>query len=593
MIFRAFGRVDRGRAVDVTIDSKGHAFVVAVSTPLREVPKSVIDAIERKSLTEKSLVKFRPTEARIRHLVDIDKNQYEFFGDDPEGEPLAVQVSDDGLVLAMRDDDEVLREEAGIASPEPRPKGAVAAKGFAVLAARYGTHDHWVDITGAVQAAVEAGRDQFGTENLPDPASGHRKAMVMLYAMDGKVGLSDSPDGEPLPLSPRQDPKTLAEVPSQGFAVLAARFGTEDKWDDVTGLVRSRIARNRLDFRPAGEGMPDPAPGSVKALAVAYAIGGKVGLEIARDSRRMCLPLEAPPVNSETLLIRSVEFNQPLTHVAFAPDGKLVVVGVDDGSVRMIDATSGREAHRFDGHGPGHLTVAISATGGLVVSGGADKVVRVWDVKTEREKAVLRGHTDRIFRVAIAPNGRLAASTSWDKTVRLWDVTTAQEIRKFVGHTDIVDGLEFTPDGRQLVTASWDHTARAWDVASGREVRKYAGPEDYGDLSLSRNGKEVFLGSATGTLRIWTPSSGRDPVAVPTGAECGWAVAALPDGRRVLVSDSIAALLMDAKTGRPVLRLERHVGRIKGLSISPDGRRAASSSDDRTLKIWKFPDLPK
>ncbi|MDB5352812.1 MAG: repeat, subgroup [Planctomycetota bacterium] len=589
--YEAYGKVDRGRGVEVWINSNGHAYVIAMSIPLREVPRAALDAIERESRTDAKLVNFRPAEARRRRVVDIGQDQYQFFGDGPDGEPLDVMVNAQGLVIATGDSSEVIREEAGITSPEPRPKDAVATRGFAVLAARYGVDHHWNDVTDLVRAAATEGRKTFTTEKTPDPAFGRHKTTVLLYAMDGKVGLSEARDDEPLPMDIRQEASTLAPIPARGFAVLAARFGIDDKWEDVTASVRARVADGRLNFTPAEAKLTDPAPGEPKALAVAYAIDGKVGLYVQSQWRSPHLPPDTAPVNSESLLVRSIEFPQNPSLVAFTADNRSVVVGVEDGSVRMIDATTGREAHRFDGHAPGWLPVAVSTSGTLVASGGTDKVVHIWDVKTDREKFLLRGHTEPIFRLAFSPNGRYLASVARDNPVRLWDTTTGSEVRKFEGQT-VVNGVKFTADGRQLVTASWDKTVRVWDVATGREVRKTeTSGDELGDLAISKSGRDVFFGSKDGTLRSWEIASGKQPASGKVGIDAEWAIAALPDGHRVLLGDRIAAVVWDCKTMRPVLRLERHTGRISGVAVSPNGRRAATCGEDKTLKIWNLPDL--
>jgi tetratricopeptide (TPR) repeat protein len=44
--------------------------------------------------------------------------------------------------------------------------------------------------------------------------------------------------------------------------------------------------------------------------------------------------------------------------------------------------------------------------------------------------------------------------------------------------------------------------------------------------------------------------------------------------------------LWDWPTGREVLTLRGHTGRVNGLSFSPDGRHLATGSADRTIKVW-------
>ncbi len=588
--YEAFGRVDRARGSQVATDADGQPLVLSVSVPRRQVPKAALEAIERESGSDKRLVGFRPAEIRLRHVISTGRDQYEFFGDNHDREPLSVWVDGAGKVFTMRDIEEPIREQAGFVLPRSQPEGGVA-EGFSVLSARFGVDHHWVDVTEAVRAAVAEGRKEFRPDALPDPATGRHKAVVMLFAQDGKVGLSETRDDAALPLEVRGDNVSLASVPARGFAVLAAHFGFDEKWADVTAAVRVRVADGRLDFLPAESQLPDPAPGEPKAIAVAYASGGKAGLYVQSQWRSPNLPPDAAPVNSGSLLARSIEFPQKPSLVAFAPDGRNLVVGVEDGSIRVLDAASGREVRRLDGDRPGWHPVAFSGDGAAIASGGVDGVVRIWDVKMEREKAVLRGHTDKVQRVAFSPTRRHLASTSWDKTVRLWDVATGRGAqvrgtRRLRGRREIHAGRA-PARHRGLGSDGEDLGRRRWAQGAKLETTGDA----LGDVSLSKTGRDVFFGAKDGMLRWWQPASNREPASVKTYTECEWACAVLPDGHRVLVSDKVAAALWDCRTTHPVLRLEGHTGRVTGLAVAPDGRRAATCSEDKSVRFWNLPEL--
>src|SRR5262249_13634934 len=70
--------------------------------------------------------------------------------------------------------------------------------------------------------------------------------------------------------------------------------------------------------------------------------------------------------------------------IAFSPDGKFVVTGSFDKTVRLWDAATGKEIKTYGGATGSHnnlvLAVAFSANGQMVASGGSDNTAKIWDV---------------------------------------------------------------------------------------------------------------------------------------------------------------------------------------------------------------------
>jgi len=75
--------------------------------------------------------------------------------------------------------------------------------------------------------------------------------------------------------------------------------------------------------------------------------------------------------------------------------------------------------------------VAYSPDGRWLVSGSSDKTLKVWDTESGREQITLVGHTRTITSASFSPDGRWIVSASYDKTLKLWDASSGDEVRAY------------------------------------------------------------------------------------------------------------------------------------------------------------------
>src|SRR6516164_2496497 len=82
--------------------------------------------------------------------------------------------------------------------------------------------------------------------------------------------------------------------------------------------------------------------------------------------------------------------------VAYAPDGKTVATGEQDGSVRIRDAASGRVRVTWPGHDDPVHSVAFAPDGKSLLSASPDGAVKLRDVATDQERATLGTPADGV-----------------------------------------------------------------------------------------------------------------------------------------------------------------------------------------------------
>ncbi len=195
--------------------------------------------------------------------------------------------------------------------------------------------------------------------------------------------------------------------------------------------------------------------------------------------------------------------------VAFSPDGKKIVSGSDDRTLRLWDADTEEHLHTLTGHTNDVNSVAFSPDGKKIVSGSDDRTLRLWDADTGEQLRTITGHTSSVNSVAFSPDGKKIVSGSSDGTIRLWDAETGERIHTLTGHTRSVYSVAFSPDGKKIASGSGDirlrgSTVRLWDADTGQHLRTITGHTyNVNSVAFSPDGEKIASGSGDGTVLLW------------------------------------------------------------------------------------------
>ncbi|MEQ8463408.1 WD40 repeat domain-containing protein [Coleofasciculus sp. E1-EBD-02] len=102
------------------------------------------------------------------------------------------------------------------------------------------------------------------------------------------------------------------------------------------------------------------------------------------------------------------------------------------------------------GHSGVVNAVAVTPDGKRVVSGAEDYTLKVWKLETGRELFSLHGHTGIVKSVTVTPDGKQIISVSNDKMLKVWDLETRKIVASFKGDGALIC-CAVAPDGVTIV----------------------------------------------------------------------------------------------------------------------------------------------
>jgi len=295
---------------------------------------------------------------------------------------------------------------------------------------------------------------------------------------------------------------------------------------------------------------------------------GEQGSQLPRSSLNIPVsivsPLEPPPHSVSEEAFNVFGHSAWVTAVAVSPDGRFVVSGSKDRTLKVWDLEQRTEIHTLSGHKDSVRTLAITSDSSYVISGSDDSTIKVWSLRGGGlEVCTLTGHSASVTAVAVSPDGKFIVSGSKDKTLKVWDLQQRTEIHTLSGHQEGIHCVIISSDGRWVISS---------DI-SDRPHINYPQPDS--DTELDTVQLTSYREDSTLSLIIWDLITGQSEVFEGFNA---YSVINVPNKNQLLISSPDGLILWDLETRKEVYKATSV--QSLSLAITPDSKQVITIGSD-------------
>ncbi len=235
------------------------------------------------------------------------------------------------------------------------------------------------------------------------------------------------------------------------------------------------------------------------------------------------------------------------------------------------------------------ICIAAAPTGDRIACGMENNSIRIIDAVTRQTVKTLEGHTRPVQAIAWSPDGRYIASGDERAKIYVWDTKTWTRVKDISGHTKQIQWLDFNATTTQLLSTGQDDDMKVWVLADTKKEKLNipgGGANFYGGKFIGKT-NDIAVATLQQGARLYTASKTMKGWLTGHGGRGILAVSYNPAGTRAVTAgrDNDTALF-DTKSSARLGYFKGHEDWVISSIFSPNGKWVVTSSSDRTVRVW-------
>lgn len=185
----------------------------------------------------------------------------------------------------------------------------------------------------------------------------------------------------------------------------------------------------------------------------------------------------------------------------------------------------------------------------VLVTGSYDRTLKCWDCKSRQYQPIQKIDDAKDSITSVIVRGHEIISSSVDGCIRTYDLRKGEVRRDQMGQP--ITSISLSNDGHIFLVSLLPDMLRLIDKDDGTMYKEYVGHQNKEyqlDNCFSHDDAHVISGSENGSVYMWSLES-----------------------------------------GQLVHVLDAHSKTVSGIAYHPNQPIMASSSEDKTIKVWKAP----